>query len=299
MPSQRPFFALGLRLAAALTLSTIYLLVKLAARSGVALPEILFWRQIVAAPAIAGWLLLRGELGRLRTRRPRSHAFRAATGMVGMALTFGAAILLPLAVATILGFTTPLFAVMLSALVLKEPVGRWRWLSVALGFVGVLVIAHPGSMVMSPLGAAVGIGAGLMLAVISIQLRDLGRSEEPTAIVFWYALFGALVMAPALPFVMHGHTAWQWAILAGIGVVGMVTQLLLTASLRFGSVASVVVMDYTALVWMTLYGWRFFGALPPATTWLGAPLIIAAGLVIAWREQRARVASAGAGLEAQ
>ena len=63
-------------------------------------------------------------------------------------------------------------------------------------------------------------------------------------------------------------------------------QLGLTASLRHGAIASVAVMDYTALIWATLYGWMFWDHLPPATTWLGAPLIIAAGATIAWREHR-------------
>ncbi|MGZ3259568.1 MAG: EamA/RhaT family transporter, partial [Croceibacterium sp.] len=59
-----------------------------------------------------------------------------------------------------------------------------------------------------------------------------------------------------------------------------------TAALRFGAVASVIVMDYSSLFWATLYGWLLFDSLPPASTWLGAPLIMAAGLVIAWREHR-------------
>ena len=59
---------------------------------------------------------------------------------------------------------------------------------------------------------------------------------------------------------------------------------MLTAALRYGQVASVVVMDYSSLVWATLYGWLLWDHLPPTSTWLGAPLIIAAGAIIAWRE---------------
>lgn len=283
-PAQRPIFALILRFAAVAVLATLVMTVKYAAGTGVAFAEILFWRQLPSVVLIGGWLLLRGQTGRLRTRRLPIHARRAFTGMVGMCFTFGAPILLPLAEATSLGFTTPIFAVVLSALVLREKVGPVRWLAVALGFAGVLIITQPGQMHIPPLGAAVGLGAGFMVALISIQVRDLSRTEESIAIVFWFAAISTPVLALALPFVASQHTPWQWFVLLGGGVLGCVGQLLLTAALRYGQVASVIVMDYTALVWATLYGWLIWDQLPPTATWLGAPAIISAGAVIAWRE---------------
>ena len=149
-PHHRPLFALGLRLASALALSTMLMLVKLASRSGVALPEMMFWRQFTALPLLLIGLSARGRLGSLATRRLGSHARRAVTGMIGMVTVFGAAMLLPLAVSTILNFTTPLFAVVLSTVMLGEKAGRWRWLAVVLGFAGVLIIARPGAMPISP-----------------------------------------------------------------------------------------------------------------------------------------------------
>jgi len=71
-----------------------------------------------------------------------------------------------------------------------------------------------------------------------------------------------------------------------MGVVGALAQVLLTAALRFGSAASVLVMDYATLIWTTIYGWTIFDQLPPAHTWAGAPLIVAAGMMIALREHR-------------
>ena len=285
-PVQRPILALGLRLLAVVVLSTLIMLVKLTSETGVAFAEILFWRQVPAIFLILGWLALRGQVHRLKTRRLPIHTRRAMIGMVGMFFTFGAPILLPLAEATTLGFTTPIFAVILSALLLREKVGPWRWTAVALGFAGVIVITQPGNSHLPAFGAAVGLGAGLIVALISIQVRDLARTDEPLSIVFWFATLSAPVLALGLPFVMTQHTGWQWFLLLLGGVLGCVGQLLLTASLRFGQVASVVVMDYSALFWATLYGWLLWDHLPPAATWLGAPLIIAAGIVIAWREHQ-------------
>ena len=272
----------------------MFMLVKLAGRTGIKLPEMMFWRQAVPVVMILGWLAATGGLNRLQTTRLPSHFRRAFSGMVGMAFNFGSVILLPLAVSTIFGFTTPLFAVILAATVLRAPVGRWRWLAVLLGFAGVLVIARPSAMPVSPFGAFAGLGAGFMVAVVSHQLRDLGRTELTVATVFYFALFGMLMMAPVLPFVFTSHTAWQWAILVAIGASGLAGQMLMTGALRYGSVASVIVMDYTSLIWTTLFGWKIFDQMPPSTTWMGAPLIIAAGLVIAWREHRlsqARIAA--------
>ena len=283
-PVQKPLYALGLRLLATMVLSTLVMVVKFTANTGVAFPEILFWRQIPAVVLILGWLALRGQLARLKTERIGTHGRRAMLGMTGMFFTFGAPVLLPLAVATTLGFTTPVFAVILSALLLKERVGPVRWLAVALGFAGVVIIAQPGQMTIPAFGAFVGLGAGFMVALISIQVRDLGRTEESLSIVFWFAALSSPILALGLPFYASTHSLWQWFLLIGGGVLGLAGQLLLTASLRYGQVASVIVMDYSALIWATIYGWAIWDELPPAATWLGAPAIIAAGAVIAWRE---------------
>ena len=104
------------------------------------------------------------------------------------------------------------------------------------------------------------------------------------SIVFWFSALSAPVLALGLPFYASAHTPWQWFLLLTGGLLGLLGQMLLTASLRYGQVASVIVMDYSALVWATLFGWLIWDELPPAATWLGAPAIIAAGAVIAWRE---------------
>lgn len=285
-PAQRPLYALLLRLAAAATLSLMLALVKLASESGLALPEILFWRQLPTIPMILLLFWATGRLGSLKSSRMGQHGMRAILGLIGMMLNFGAVTLLPLAEATSFNFTSAIWAVILSALILHEKVGIWRWSAVALGFTGVLVIAQPGDGHIPLLGAAVALSAAFMIALISIYIRDLTKTEDSLTIVFYFSLFTVPLLALTLPFTWEAKSAEQWFYLVALGISGLIGQYLLTSALRYGSVASVIVMDYSALIWATLLGWSLFDRLPTATTWLGAPLIVGAGLLIAWREHR-------------
>ena len=282
----RPILALLLRLGAALVLSVMMAIVKLAEQGGVHLAEILFWRQLPTVPILLLWFAFNGGLARLATRRVGAHVRRALIGLASMALNFGSLILLPLAEATVLVFTAAIWAVILSAVFLKEKVGPYRWSAVFLGFVGVAIIAQPGSAEISLLGTAVALGAAVLIGLLSILIRDLGRTEEPLTVVFYFALFCLPILGAAMPFVHEQHSLEVWGLLAALGLLGLIAQFLVTASLRFGAVASVLVMDYTSLVWAVLLGWGLFDRLPPDSTWIGAPVVVCAGLIVAWREHR-------------
>jgi drug/metabolite transporter (DMT)-like permease len=291
-PPQRPYLAIALRLSSALAFSVMFLLVKLAVQSGIKVPEVLFWRQALTAPALFGWLAVQGQLQRLRTERMGAHALRAGVGMSNLAIIFTATALLPLAEVTTLGFATPLFAVVIAAAVLSEQIGPWRWGAVLLGLLGVLVITQPAGSPINPLGAALALFGALLVAVINFQIRDLSRTEEPIRVVFWFGLFGALATALALPWYASVHDTTEWLLLGGIGVSGLIGQLGLTGSLRLAPVSTVIVMDYSTLIWATLFGWLVWDHLPGPATWLGAPLIVGAGLLIVWRERQRTATSA-------
>lgn len=284
--TQRPILALVLRLGAALMLAIMMVLVKLASESGIHLVEIVFWRQLPTIPILILWSAAHGSFALLKTQRLRAHGVRALYGISSLFLNFAGVTLLPLAEATVFTFTSTIWAVILSSVLLGEKVGPWRWSAVFLGFSGVLVIAQPGDGHIPLIGAACSLSAALMIGLISIQVRDLGRTEQPLTTVFYFALFCVPLPAPFVPFVMTGHDAYQWGLLAGMGVTGLTCQLLLVSALRLGTVASVTVMDYSGLIWAALFGVLVFDRLPPATTWIGAPLVIAAGILIAWREHQ-------------
>ena len=176
MADDRILSAVGLRLASAALFSVMNLLIKLAEKGGAAFVEILFFRQGVAAMLI-GVLVASGPgFASLRTRRFPAHLLRCAIGLTAMALTFSALLRLPLAEATTIGFSMPIFATILGALMLREPTGWRRWAAVATGFAGVLIVAQPSGSHLPLAGVALGVAAAACTATVSILLRQIGRS---------------------------------------------------------------------------------------------------------------------------
>lgn len=290
MQQDRTLTGLGLRLFAILCMSTMSALIKLAETRGAALAETMFHRQLWAVPVVAGWIAAGPGLGSVRTKRFGAHLSRTAVGLTGMIFTFGAVLVLPLAEATTFQFTVPIFATVMGALVLKEPTGWHRWGAVIVGFIGVLIVAQPGSTHIPLFGAVVGLLAALFVAIVAILLRQIGTTESAGTTVFWFSVLSLPPLGIAYAFQLQGHDWGTWAILVAIGMIGGIGQLAMTASLRFASVSTVVPMDYSSLIWSTLYGWLIFAAWPTPYTWIGAPVIIASGLYIVWRERVRRVA---------
>lgn len=282
----RPLYALGLRLTAVFFLASMSALIKLASTRGVHLAEAIFFRQFFALPVVILWVMAGPGLGSLRTARIGAHVVRTVVGLLGMIATFGSIILLPLAEQTTLGFTVPIFATILSVAFLGEKAGIHRWGAVLVGFIGVLVVVQPGSNHFPLIGAIVGLTAAFMIAVVSILLRQIGRTETAPTTVFWFSLLSIIPAGIVYAFFAQPHDLTEWLLLIGIGVAGGLGQMALTGALRWGPVSLVVPMDYSSLIWATLYGWLLFSALPTAATWIGAPIIVASGLYIVWREHR-------------
>ena len=285
----RRLLAITLRLFAAVTLTVMFAIVKLLDARGVSLLESLFYRQALALPLVLGWIAAGPGFASVRTKRPAAHLIRTVLGMAGMALNFLTFMLLPLAEATVLLFTVPIFATVLSATVLKERVGVHRWLAVLLGFLGVLLVVQPGGGSVLPLnGVLVGLCAAVVVSGVSITLRQIGRTEGAATTVFWFTIVSAVPLGIAMLFVGEAHDARTFGMLLGLGLAGGLAQLALTASLRLAPVSVVLPMDYSNLLWSALIGWLVFSTLPSRSLWLGAPLIIASGLYIVYREHRLR-----------
>jgi drug/metabolite transporter (DMT)-like permease len=288
MPPDRILPAIAMRLLSAVLFASMNAVIKLAEARGATLGEILFFRQFGAAILLVAIIATGPGLKSVATQRLPAHIARAVLGLSAMACTFTAVLMLPLAESTALGFTMPIFATILGALILHEPTGWHRWVAVAVGFAGVLVVAQPGGGHFPLWGAISGLAAAFLTASVSILLRQISRTEGTMTTVFWFSTLSLIPLGIVYAFVMQPHVAIVWIMLLGVGVIGGTAQLAMTSALRLGPVSVVVPMDYSSLLWATAYGWLLFGMLPGKWTWVGAPIIILSGMYIVWREHHRR-----------
>ncbi|MEA3031565.1 MAG: hypothetical protein QOG13_2890 [Sphingomonadales bacterium] len=283
---QNRLLGIALRIGATTCFAAMAAAIKLGHEAGVSLPELGFYRFAFGLPPLLAWIALTGNFGAWRTRRPLAHLARGTIGLSTMVTAFAALTWLPLAEAATIGFVAPLFSVVLSALILAEPVGRHRWSAVALGFLGVLIVMRPAGSHLPPVGLALALLAALGTAAVTITLRQIGRTESTPTIVLWFTCFSMAVTGLFLPFYGQWHDARTWAILAALGLFGGMGQLFLTSALRFAPVSVVVPFDYTQLLWAVLLGWLLFDTHPPASTWAGAGVIVLSGLYTIYREHK-------------
>ena len=283
---------IALRIASAGCFSIMSALLKVASTHGVVAPEMLFYRALFGLPVVILWVMTsQGGFKALKTERPWAHVRRSVLGISGILCIFQALTMLPLADATTLGFTAPIFATILSAIVLHETVGKHRWIAVLIGFCGVAVVMrpgfHPGSEHALPLlGIAIGLLGAVLQAGVTITLRQLKDTEHVAAIVFWFFVASFVVGGLLLPVVGHWHDWTTLALLAGGGVAGGLAQLTMTASLRAAPVAVVAPFDYLQIVGAVVFGWWLLSSPPSLNTLAGAALIASSGLYTVWREHR-------------
>ncbi len=248
--------------------------------------EIAFYRNLIASVPflIMVFVFGRREILVLRSK-PTLVGIRAVLGTISLMATFFAFSLMPMADTTALMFTSSLFIPILAVIFLKESVGPYRWSAVAIGFIGVIIMSHPTGEVNS-LGIMVAICAALMHAVLQIILRYLGRYESPETITFYFFIIGTFLTALPLPFIAVRPTLAEVPLLLGIGLSGAAAQWLLSIAFRNARAAVVTVFNYSGIVWATLFGWMIWNEWPLPTVMAGAAVVIAANILIIWREAR-------------
>ena len=288
-PIERPVaqsHALGilLRVLAMALMAVLAAIVKACAERGVPVLEIIFFRNAFAFIPVMLYIWRTSGFGVLRTRRPGAHLTRSAVGLTGMICGFTAVSLLPLTQSTAISFSAPLFMVALSALILKEPVSLHRWLAVAVGFVGVLIMVHPDPRQFVGVGVLFAIAAAIGAAGANIAIREISRTEPGPTIVFYFTLAGAAVGLASLPFGWVMPSPGVLGLLVAAGLIGGTGQLLLTEAIRRAPVAVVAPFDYTQLVWAGLIGFLVWGETPAMLTLIGAMVAAASSTYILWRE---------------
>ena len=246
----KPGTAIGLKLTAVFLFMVMAAMIKEATQS-VPAGQAVFFRSLFAMPIIMIWIWHRGDLRQaLVPVNLMGHIWRGLFGTTAMALTFAGLGLLPLPEVTAIGYATPMFTVILAAVMLGETVRLFRISAVALGLVGVMIVIWPRVSVdadtlgtAGTIGALMVLGASILRALVQIHIRTLVKTEHTAAIVFYFSLTATVLSLLSLPFGWVVPTAFDATLLIGAGLVGGVAQILVTSSYRFGGASMLAPFD--------------------------------------------------------
>lgn len=233
------------------------------------------------APVVLGWPRLRGQL---RFSRPWMHITRGT--LIGISTHFGfsAVAQLPLATVTVLFFTAPIFATLLSAVVHGEKVGPRRWAAVAAGFAGAIIILRPGFQAFEP-AMLWALFSSALFAVALSQSRGLSEADGAMSAYVSSVVITVVVSVPAaLPVLALPADAWGWFVCAIIVTGGMVRGFADIEAYHYGEAAVLAPITYLRLVLIGAAAFVFYGEVPDGPTLVGAAIIVAATLYIARRE---------------
>jgi drug/metabolite transporter (DMT)-like permease len=253
--------------------------------------QIIFFRNLLAFIPLMLFAWWRYGGITVRTSQPWSHVVRGVFGVTSMFFFFLSYKLMDLSEAIALGLSGPIFITVLSVPLLGEHVGWRRWSAVVVGFIGVLVMTHPGAGVFD-WNALVPLAAAVFYAVAMISIRKLGSTEPPTTIVFHFTTFATLASLLTIPVgIAYPEQAWvmpsglaMGAIILTIGVLGGAAQIVLTMAYQHARAAVVAPFDYTALIYGFLIGAVWFKERPDAYIIVGGAIVVAAGIYIIHRE---------------
>jgi len=258
-------------------------LIKLAGER-IPVVQLLFLRQmgmlLMLSPA-----LVRNFPENIRTNRPGLQLTRIFFALIALLGGFTAAINMPLAEATSLGFAKSFFVTVFAVLILKESVGPYRWVAIAVGFIGVGVMVQPGAEGFSLYGLYALAGAAAA-GLVMVLIRLLSKTETTTSILGFQVFgVGIVTMVPAF-LLWVPPTLQEWFVIIAIGVVSFFAQKANIYAYRHGEASLLASLDYVRLLFATVFGYFLFQQLPQFSTWIGASIIIVAAVFTVYRESK-------------
>ena len=229
-------------------------------------------------------LVPRGEFKTFyKTSRPKLHAFRAITGTLAIIALFIALREIPLADVVSLTFGGPIFVTLGSIFFLSEKVGIRRWLAVAIGFFGMLLIVKPAYEELN-IYYIFPIIFCIFFACVALSIRSLSSTEPNYRIALYFSLLSMIVGLLTLPFGWVMPNKLEFFLLIFTGLIGSVANILLTVSLRYAEASLVTPTKYLNLVFAILLGYFIWSEIPKLLTLVGAGLIIISSVIIFMRE---------------
>jgi len=220
--------------------------------------QLIFFSTLLSFPLVTFMLMRDATPGTLRPVHPWWTALRTASGVVGGLCVFYAFSTLPLAQVYVILFSAPLLITVLSIPILGETVRLRRWVAIVVGLIGVVVVMRPGSTELT-FGHAAALTGAVASAFASIVVRKIGREERPIVLLIYPMAANFVVMAIILAFVYKPMPIEDLGQVGLVSLLGFVAGLFLIAAYKHGEAAIVAPMQYSQILWASIYGWFIFG----------------------------------------
>jgi len=261
--------------------------------------EVVLCRGLVGMAVIIGLIRIKG--GTLKTPFPRDHMIRGGIGVISLWLWFYSFSLLPVATATTLNYMSSIWiAVMLFGAAWWQGKKRFEWGlagTVVLSFIGVALLMHPSITANEMLGGSIALFSGVLSALVYLQVRKLGLLGEPEyRVVFYFSFTGFLagvagcIVTGSLPF-WHDHDVRGVALIVTIGLTATLAQIAMTRAYRLGNTLVTANLQYTGIVFASLWGLLIWGDAPGWRGWAGIAIILLSGIVSTFYNHRSQQAS--------
>jgi drug/metabolite transporter (DMT)-like permease len=247
--------------------------------------EVLFVRALGSLVLIALVVLPQAGLTAFHTVRLRDHMARGVSQSISQTFLMIAFSLMPLASATAINFSAPLFAALASIFLFNERVGVARWIALIVGFCGVLIVTHPGAGTFQ-LGALFALGNAILYGTVTAGVRGMTGTESTETLTIYQAVILVLAFTLLLPFGVKMPTAAGALALFVNGVGNGIGQLLWTRALHLAPTSAVTPFYYFSLVWALILGFLVWGDVPTLSLLIGSAIVAASGLTLLWRETR-------------
>jgi drug/metabolite transporter (DMT)-like permease len=246
--------------------------------------EVLFTRAGISLIACALFILPQTGLAVFRTQRRRDHVMRSLSQTVSQTFLLIAFSLMPLASAVAINFSAPLFTALVAILMLKEPVGFARWFALIVGFLGVLIVTHPGAETFQ-IGALFALANALIYGSVTAAVRGMTATESAETLLMYQLLLITAFFSLLLPFGVAAPTWADAGLMLFNGVTNAIGQYWWTRALHLAPASAVTPFFYLSLVWAAVLGFVVWGDVPTVGLLVGSAVVVGSGLFLLWREQ--------------
>ena len=247
--------------------------------------QIIFYAVLFSFPLTTLMLVRDRTSDTLLPHRPGWTFLRTGAVIISGICAFYAFSVLPLTEVYAILFSVPLLITILSVPILGETVRLHRWVAVVVGLCGVLVVLQPGATEIK-IGHAAALLAASGSALASVIVRKIGKDERPIVLLIYPMLGQFILMSAVMPFVYVPMQPNDLVLVALVALFGVIAMQLMIRSYRTTEATIVAPMQYSQILWATLFGALFFNEWPGVNTAIGAAIIIFSGLYILFRESR-------------